>query len=193
MGKDAAPKNWPASIPYLSQASSSPHITEAQHSSLRTRPVDLATEIPSHLPRGPSPLVKITLINTPSHPAKGQAGLFAARHLSPGSLIVPYYDRDAGLAVDAEKAGNEARFVNDYRGIAERPNAEFRESWDVRSRQICMAVFVLPASKNAVKKGDGPGIAKGDEILVSYGKGFWGKRKDTHKLTDDTEATGPAS
>ena len=36
------------------------------------------------------------------------------------------------LSIDAAKSGNEARFINDYRGVADRPNAEFRELWDER-------------------------------------------------------------
>ncbi|KAI1341265.1 hypothetical protein F5Y15DRAFT_29094 [Xylariaceae sp. FL0016] len=201
MGKPhTIPKNWPATIPYLSQSSSSPHLTKAELQSLHIRNPGLEAEVPSSLPRGPSPLVKIAPIVTPSHPANGQFGLFAARALAPGSLILPYYgvihssqlprssaheksdydlwlDRDACLAVDADKAGNEARFVNDYRGVAERPNAEFRDCWDMRSQTRSMAVFVLPAGKSTGRKGGAMGIAKGQEILVSYGKGFWGKRK----------------
>ncbi|KAI8628420.1 hypothetical protein F5Y19DRAFT_137806 [Xylariaceae sp. FL1651] len=201
MGKDTIPRNWPPSIPYLSQPSFSPHLTKTQHESLRIRPPDLTTTIPSNFPRGPCSVVRITLIDDPSHPANGQAGLFAARHLEPGTLILPYYGiihsslppycsvhdksdydlwlvKEADVAVDAETAGNEARFVNDYRSVRERPNAEFRECWDVRSSQRCMAVFVLPAGKKTFGKADTGGIAKGDEILVSYGKGFWSKRKE---------------
>ncbi|OTB02193.1 hypothetical protein M426DRAFT_62690 [Hypoxylon sp. CI-4A] len=202
MGKDVViPKNWPSSIPYLSQPSYAPHITKPQHQTIRTRPADLAAEIPRDFPRGPSTAARIVPIADAAHPADGQAGLFAARQLAPGSLVLPYYgvvhsslpphsaahersdydlwlDRDGALAVDAEKAGNEARFVNDYRGVASRPNSEFRECWDPRRGERCMAVFVLPAGKNAGKKGGSGGIAKGEEILVSYGKGFWGKRRD---------------
>jgi len=170
---------------------------------LRARPADLADEVPTNLPKGPSTLVKITPITISTHPANGQAGLFAARALPAGSLILPYYgivhsaapphsleheksdydlwlDREAEVAVDADKAGNEARFVNDYRGVRDKPNAEFREVWDPRLGQKGMAVFVLPTGKSAAAKGKGKGeggIAKGEEICVSYGKGFWGKRK----------------
>jgi SET domain-containing protein len=114
-----------------------------------------------------------------------------------------WLDRDAGVAVDAAAAGNEARFVNDYRGVRARPNAEFRECWDPRVGQKCMAVFVLPAGKKAMaaaagagekgpKKGGAAaaaaaGIAKGEEICVSYGKGFWGKRQAEE---EETEAVG---
>jgi hypothetical protein len=92
-----------------------------------------------------------------------------------------WLDHDADVAVDAAKMGNEARFVNDYRGVpdAQRANAEFRAIWDERRGEKGMAVFALPASKWAVgKKGGSVGIAKGQEILVSYGKGFWGKRRE---------------
>ncbi|KAF2965881.1 hypothetical protein GQX73_g7705 [Xylaria multiplex] len=206
MGKDTIPKNWPSSVSYLSQPSFAPHVTKAQQESLRIRSPDLTATIPSHFPRGPCPLVRIIPISDPSHPANGQAGLFSARHLEPGALIVPYYglihsslpphsfthdksdydlwlNKEAGVAVDAEKAGNEARFVNDYRGVRERPNAEFKQCWDMRSGQQCMAVFVLPAVKNASTKAGAGGIAKGTEILVSYGKGFWSKRREEHEET----------
>ncbi|KAI0395255.1 hypothetical protein F5Y17DRAFT_457154 [Xylariaceae sp. FL0594] len=201
MGKDVVPKNWPSSFPYLSQPSFSPHLSKTQREALRVRPPDLTTVIPSNFPRGPCQSVRIAPINDPLHPANGQAGLFAARHLEPGTLILPYYgvvhsslqphcaaheqsdydlwlNKEAGVAVDADKAGNEARFVNDYRGVGQRPNAEFRECWDARYGHQCMAVFVLPTARTGQGKTATNGIAKGTEILVSYGKGFWAKRKE---------------
>lgn len=69
------------------------------------------------------------------------------------------------IGVDAASAGNAARFVNDYRGVAARPNAEFRIGRG-EAGELRMEVWAL--------KG---GIAKGDEVLVSYGKGWWGARK----------------
>ncbi|KAI0894592.1 hypothetical protein F4806DRAFT_110740 [Annulohypoxylon nitens] len=213
MGKDAVPKNWPVAIPYLLQPSYAPHVTKPQQQLIKTRPIDAITEIPRDFSRGPSVLARIVPIVDSSHPANGQSGLFAARQLPPGSLILPYYgvvhsslppfcmaheqsdydlwlDRDAALAVDADKAGNEARFVNDYRGIAARPNSEFKECWDLRRGERCMAVFVLPAGKNAGKKA-GAGIGKGEEILVSYGKGFWSKRRDEHQDGDALDGDTP--
>ncbi|KAI3330209.1 hypothetical protein F4824DRAFT_350808 [Ustulina deusta] len=211
MGKDALPKNWPSSISYLSQPSFAPHVTKSQHESLRMRSPDITAAIPAHFPRGPCPLVRIIPINDPSHPAQGQAGLFATRHLEPGTLIIPYYgfvhsslpphslshdksdydlwlNREADIAVDAQKAGNEARFVNDYRGIRQRPNAEFKQCWDVRCGQQCMAVFVLPSGKMAPARAGAGGIAKGTEILVSYGKGFWSKRREEHETPAGQDA-----
>ncbi|KXX75520.1 Histone-lysine N-methyltransferase Su(var)3-9 [Madurella mycetomatis] len=78
-----------------------------------------------------------------------------------------WLDRDADVAVDAARMGNEARFVNDYRGVprAKRANAEFRVVWDARMGERCMAVYVLPAGKRAVGKARVVGIAKGEEIL----------------------------
>ncbi|KAI1472230.1 uncharacterized protein F4812DRAFT_454038 [Daldinia caldariorum] len=221
MGKPTAlPKNWPPSLPYLQEPCFAPHVTKAQQQILRTRPRPRDPEsgstetemgadadiIPRDFPRGPSSLARILPITAPeSHPARGQSGLFAARPLPPGTLVLPYYgvvhssssphatahhheqqsdydlwlDRDAGLAVDAARAGNEARFVNDYRGVAARPNCEFRECWDLRRGERCMAVFVLRAGKkNAGNKKAAAGVAKGEELLVSYGKGFWSKRRD---------------
>lgn len=89
-----------------------------------------------------------------------------------------WLDRDGHISVDAARMGNEARFVNDYRGVpgVTRPNAEFCEVWDMRRGEKSMAVFVLPMGKK--EKGKGGGIVKGQEILVSYGKGFWGKRQE---------------
>jgi len=148
------------------------------------------------MPKGPCTLVKITPISSPSHPATGQCGLFAASDLKPGTFILQYLgelhasstaepdphadsnydlslDREQGIGIDADKVGNEARFINDYRGIADKPNAEFKEVWDERRKEKGMGVFVLPLGKS----GKGKEIKKGQEILVSYGRGFWGARK----------------
>lgn len=143
-------------------------------------------------------MVKITPISDVKHPANGQSGLFAARDLKPGDFILEYLgvmhtdsisqsfmsphsdsdydlslDRNAGLAIDAAAMGNEARFINDYRGIAAKPNAEFREIWSARRGERGMGVFVFGEGKKKVFKG----IKKGEELLVSYGRGFWGARR----------------
>ena len=203
--KNPVPKIWPDNITYLTTPAYSTRLTKAQLQGIRIKDISAGVdlpEIPRDLKSGPCLLVKITPIHDPQHPACGQAGLCAMRALPPGSLIVPYlgevhpssasshaqsdYDlwllRTADVAVDAARMGNEARFVNDYRGVPGhgRPNAEFREVWDARRGEMGMAVFVLPAGKKAAAKSGsgGGGIAKGEEILVSYGKGFWGKRKE---------------
>lgn len=199
------PKNWPEALPYLTAPVYSPSLTKLQLTLLRTKPSDSRD---FSLNPGPHANVRITPITDPAHPACGQAGLFAARALAPGSLILPYLgevhpgsgsgavahgasdydlwlargegDAGGGVAVDAAQRGNEARFVNDYRGVpgAVRANSEFGEVWDGRRGERGMAVFVLPAGKKEAGKGKGVGIAKGQEILVSYGRGFWDKRRE---------------
>jgi SET domain-containing protein len=68
------------------------------------------------------------------------------------------------LVIDAELIGNEARHINDYRGVAEKPNAEFKNYRDSNGK-VRVGVWVLNEK-----------IKKGSEILVSYGKGFWKAR-----------------
>ena len=85
-------------------------------------------------------------------------------------------DREADLAIDATHMGNEARFVNDYRGVPGRedkgPNSEFRDCWvkvnGTWERRV--GVYVLPVGRAGKRK---DGVGKGEEVLVSYGKGFW--------------------
>ena len=131
--------------------------------------------------------VRIRLISDASHPAVGQYGLFAAKRIPPKTHIIDYMgelhcdDRDsdydlslyrsqdgANVGIDASAMGNEARFINDYRGVREKANAIFVDgrtaSWELR-----MSVWSA-----------GQAIKKGDEILVSYGKGWWRARQKLH-------------
>ncbi|KAG5953176.1 hypothetical protein E4U53_006553 [Claviceps sorghi] len=181
------PKNWPPNLPYL-RSPLHDNLPPPQTRTLRTKPPSQPTIPPSETPL-PFRTVRIQPITHPSHPARGQHGLFATRRLRPGSFILVYLgrvhgsattdptsdydlwlDREADLAVDAARAGNEARFVNDYRGVRERPNAVFGTAWCERWGEVCVGVWVARGA------GDGEGIRKGEEIVVSYGKGFWGQR-----------------
>lgn len=85
--------------------------------------------------KGPCPLVLITPIAEPGHPACGQHGLAAARALQEGEMVITYVgeylpdsvqpgkDQDyclrlcPGLSMDAAHVGNEARFINAHRGV----------------------------------------------------------------------------
>ncbi|KAF4630171.1 hypothetical protein G7Y89_g7974 [Cudoniella acicularis] len=165
------PKNWPPEIRYLT-SSTYTTLNVDQIASLRLYNKDFVS---FSAPEGPCSLVRITPITSLPHPALGQSGLFAASNLAPGTFILQYLgevhvsrdnsssttldpharsdydlslDRELGLGIDAERAGNEARFINDYRGIAERPNAEFKEIWDERTKLRGMAVWVLPEGKS---------------------------------------------
>jgi SET domain-containing protein len=62
--------------------------------------------------------------------------------------------------------GNEARFVNDYRGISKKPNAIFV---DERNQSGELKMHIRSAAEE---------IKKGDEILVSYGKSWWRTRSE---------------
>ncbi|KAI8681320.1 SET domain-containing protein [Fusarium keratoplasticum] len=187
------PKNWPDGFPYLHAPLHDKSLSPAHIQALRTKPSSEIPVIPSSSTATPCPLVRIQPITNPSHPANGQSGLFAAQNLAPGSFILAYLgrvhsgaasstesdydlwlDREADAAVDAAREGNEGRYVNDYRGVGERANAEFRTVWCERWGELCVGVWVLGSGKK--KKGAG-GIRKGEEILVSYGKGFWGERR----------------
>lgn len=218
------PKNWPPHLPYLQSPSYSPTLSAEQRVSLSTKPQD-ALAIPPNTPQGPCALVKITHITDPAHPARGQAGLFAAKDLKPGSFVIEYlgvvhsspaalpsapvpnaqstsppptdptpcdphaasdYDLSLSraphsLAADAALTGNEARFINDYRGIRGRPNAEFRDVWNEGRQEYGIGVWVLRVGKSG--KGMG-GVRKGEEIVVSYGRGFWGARSGGRESKD---------
>lgn len=85
-----------------------------------------------------TPQYKIQKLLNPNHPACGQFGLFTTRSIPPYTHILNYvgyvhtesesditsdYDikfislAHDSLSIDALKMGNEARFINDYRGI----------------------------------------------------------------------------
>ncbi|KAJ3317006.1 hypothetical protein HDU93_004217, partial [Gonapodya sp. JEL0774] len=45
------------------------------------------------------------------------------------------------VCIDAAQCGNEARFVNDYRGVAIKPNAEFRTYVDISTGNHRLGIF----------------------------------------------------
>eukprot|EP00842_Homolaphlyctis_polyrhiza_P001853 jgi/Hompol1/2669/HPOL_003012-RA len=69
------------------------------------------------------------------------------------------------LAVDAADCGNQARFINDFVGVAARPNVAFDAYRDARDRRVRMGVFTLNQT-----------IRRGEELLVTYGKPYWESR-----------------
>ncbi|KAJ4303782.1 hypothetical protein N0V90_002683 [Kalmusia sp. IMI 367209] len=194
------PQNWPPEMPYLRSPYYSKKLTSDATSTLILPKSELPTGEVARIVTAPYSNVKITPIGDPAHPANGQYGLFANRHLPPASFILPYLgyvhdqmetdessdydlslDREHGIGVDASKMGNEARFINDYRGVSTGPNAEFRDTYiDLGNGKVeqRMGVFVLRAGKSGKRT---KGIAKGDEILLSYGKGFWNERTTTQE------------
>ncbi|KAF2724152.1 hypothetical protein K431DRAFT_282421 [Polychaeton citri CBS 116435] len=210
----ALPANWPPEIKYLTDQTCTTAVTPEQQSTLGRPSPDSENlqKIPASSIKVPYPWLSITTIyEPPTHPARGQRGLFAAQDLPPNSFICLYlglvhtndaadtdpssnydlaFDREAGLSIDATHHGNESRMANDYRGISERPNAEFRDvlvqvpcakraggvKWERR-----VAIFVLSAGRAGKRK---VGVRAGEEVLVSYGKGFWDSRRDAGLLNE---------
>lgn len=195
------PENWPEDITFLCDLSYTAAALELQPK-LSRAPSDNSqdpwSKVPPSLVCSVTPHVRVVTIHDPDHPACGQRGLFAAENLAPDRFILLYLgevhtnslsdtdphsdydlslDRDIGLSVDASRMGNESRCANDYRGVAERPNAEFRDCYiQVPSEKRAdgvkwerrVGIFVLSAGKAGKRKA---GIRSGEEILVSYGKG----------------------
>ncbi|KAK4994461.1 hypothetical protein LTR66_005507 [Elasticomyces elasticus] len=196
------PENWPKEIEYLTALTYSKSVTSHLHRGLQTLSVNCSPILDNQLLRMPSPLVCITPIKDRSHPAHGQHGLHATRDLPPSSFIILYLgcvhtslatdakydpdsdydlslDRELGLAVDATHEGNEARFINDYRGVrVSGPNAEFKDCWVSSGAngklEKRIGVFVVSAGKAGKRR---KGIKASEEIVVSYGKGFWNGRR----------------
>jgi hypothetical protein len=210
------PANWPENIIYITDPTYSPNVPAEMRDGLSRKNAESESlqRIPASLLQYPCPRVSIKIIEKLEHPARGQRGLFAAEQLPPDSLIIVYtghihmnsmsdtdphsdydlsLDKDLGLSIDAGVCGNEARTANDFRGIAERPNAEFRDcfikvpsdrraggtKWERR-----VGIFVLSAGNAGKRKA---GIRKDEEILVSYGKGFWEARRTIATYRRDAE------
>jgi len=198
--RNQIPSNWPPEITYLNLPQYSPLLPASTINLLSA---------PSTLRSTPSSSISIRKITTPpTHPALNQNGLFASRNLSPGSFVCDYLGRyhtlnpddtdDAsdydlvlvrdldgegnGVGIDARFAGNEGRMVNDYRGVKDKPNVEFRErivevekarsmgGGGAAEGELRMALFVIKGEKGW------KGVKKGEELLVSYGRGFWNER-----------------
>lgn len=194
--RSAVPRGWPASVTYLHAPLYSKKLDGDKVNVLVFKQTQLPAGASVLETSGPYSNVKITPISNISHPAHGQHALYASQHLAPDTFILPYLgyvhdqtdtneasdydlslDRELGIGVDASTKGNEARFINDYRGVSTAPNAEFRDihvaigNGRVEKR---VGVFVLSAGKTGKRA---KGIGRGQEILVSYGKGFWTERQ----------------
>lgn len=167
--KQHRPPRWPSDIEYT--------CTMSYHSSvpapIRLHLCPKPTPPNAHPPVHP---VVIRPITVPSHPASGQYGLFASKKIPPRSYLLDYigevhcddrsesdYDlslhRAEGISVgvDASRMGNEARFINDFRGVNPKPNAVFQD-YRTPDGELRMAVW---SSTDPIRKGE--------EILVSYG------------------------
>lgn len=171
-----SPSHWPPDIKYISETLYHSSVPENIRTQLRPKALSDRQNV-----RSP---VAIQIISDPSHPARGQRGLFAAKKIPARTHIIDYVgeahcddrpgsDYDLSLfrtqdgisvGIDAQFMGNEARFINDYRGVKSKPNAVFEEC---RTSEGELRMSVWSGSES---------IRKGEEILVSYGKGWWKAR-----------------
>ncbi|KAF1848291.1 uncharacterized protein K460DRAFT_353292 [Cucurbitaria berberidis CBS 394.84] len=194
------PKAWPGNIIYLHAPSYSKKLNAVKIKALVLSKSELPPDAQVYKTSSPSTNVKITPITDFVHPAHGQNGLFANQHLPPDAFILPYLgyvhdqtdtdetsdydlslDRELGIGVDATKMGNESRFINDFRGVSTAPNAEFRDIYvDSGNGKVekRVGVFVVSAGKSGKRA---KGIGRGQEMLVSYGKGFWTERQNAER------------
>jgi len=147
------------------------------------------------------------------HKCKGELGLFARRAFEPDQVLGHYagkvlleqdfpsqssddeltkyvfdFVEEEGCFIDAKTVGNEARFVNDYRGIASTPNAEFVESSLPSTGQKVIYLVVTQHMQAGV------------EILVDYGEKYWKGRPEWESMrpsrkrkANSGEPTMPAS
>ncbi|KAL3811035.1 hypothetical protein ACHAXA_008280 [Cyclostephanos tholiformis] len=144
--------------------------------------------------------VYLKRITDPDHPAFGQRGLFCAMdNAPPGTWLLDYvgdvtmaehqnsssdylcdYGEFGELSCDASAYGNESRFINDFRNTGKYPNVEFNLYRDATNGELRQGVYVKLANES---REDGfVGLRRDEELLVSYGKGYW--RSRVGNLTD---------
>jgi len=124
--------------------------------------------------------VKIIKITKKTHILKGEYGLFATKIWKTFDIIGQYtgqivtpdiegiyvanmfndtYKDDLRYSVNAEIMGNETRYINDYRGIKDKPNCKFIKTY-IEGLPVIAVVVIID-------------INKGDEILTDYGDDYW--------------------
>jgi|ERR1700722_1151182 len=170
------PSHWPPGVEFTPCLRYHSSITPTTMSHIKGTSTCSAKTRPSY------PVI-IQQIHSACHPAQGQYGLFAAKKITPRTHILDYTgeihcddrpDSDYDLSlyrsgdginvgIDASATGNEARFINDFRGIRARPNAIFVDGRD-EFGELRMSIWSTEV------------IKKGEEILVSYGKSWWRER-----------------
>ena len=148
--KTTPPKNWPSSIQYVTSLRYSDALSPTQFSTLRTQSVASIPKPPTQYPNPLVKITSITDARHPAcgqaglfavkdlKPDRFVIEYFGTVHATAdadqadGTIkqADPHaasdydlsLDRYSGLAIDAAIYGNEARFINDYRGIRDRPS-----------------------------------------------------------------------
>mmetsp|Transcript_51165 Transcript_51165/g.153716 ORF Transcript_51165/g.153716 Transcript_51165/m.153716 type:complete len:253 (-) Transcript_51165:318-1076(-) len=180
-GKKALPAGWPPDVTYTHALDISSNDVNPD---LRRRMQKLISEYKMKCKTKASKNVKIKVIHDLEHPANNQRGLFAARRFEPREWVINYAGEllpdfakqleasdyclrfVEGHSIDGSRMGNEARFANDFRGVrgVNRPNIEFSE-FEPTKTSGSIAILGFRVMHKPIKKGE--------ELLASYGKGFW--------------------
>lgn len=174
------PKNWPNNLIFLKRNEIDKRLQQSVLIVPETVLKTLSLVGKDQQCLGICKLVQIKKIQDPKHPANGEFGLFSLKTIPPKTYILDYkgvitseeyasqasdyiLHFDGEYSIDAQWKGNEARFLNDYRGIQAKQDVQFQLYRDSDSI-VHMGVF-------SIKE-----IKKGQEICINYGKGFWKNR-----------------
>lgn len=120
--------------------------------------------------------VKIKLIDDINHILNGEYGLFAENKIEKFDVLGEYtgvitsnggryvagfkgLEKTNNYGVDAQKAGNELRFINDYRNINDKPNTILKNTFIDRRPKILVVAL--------------DNIEPDQEILLDYGEGYY--------------------
>ncbi|CAG8451230.1 11732_t:CDS:2 [Rhizophagus irregularis] len=178
----SVPQNWPSNITYLTSNEFFPPSIKPPNPFAFPLPKSKHPNNPftsSHLlplstsPPMPNPNVRIKKLPD-DHPVYPGYGLFANKDLKKFNLVVCYTGkvtkREIGgeegsdyvlgfgdeFCIDGYRQGSEGRFINDYRGILQKPNCIFHEFIDIQTGEIKMGVWVCSGTEK---------IKKGQEIM----------------------------
>ncbi|KAI9004771.1 hypothetical protein BC832DRAFT_520054, partial [Gaertneriomyces semiglobifer] len=184
------PEGWPASVAYITELRWADDIPDNDRRPFQQGSLS-ATQRLADVPirqvplwDRPSPNVRIMRIQDSRHPACGEDGVFAVQNLEPFTYLMDYlgtvhyaarsedgtdYLEDDGytvsfhypLLISGLTHGNEARFINDYRGISSRPNAFF-ETYRRPDGGVRVGCWTLNRA-----------VQSGEEIVVTYGTDYW--------------------
>jgi len=146
---------------------------------LNQLPLSIANTLKESAIRFLPSFVEIQQIANNTHPAFGQFGVFSKIQLERGYVLgeytgvvkltnlkktsgyasILYEDGTHSIDVDAVEAGNEFRFLNDYRGVSATPNVKLFAT--VFNGEYHIAVTIIKR------------VNKGEELLVDYGSTYW--------------------
>ena len=182
-------QDWVPGVTYLPDNRWDARIPPAVLQRLRPKPT--ATDAAA----ARSSKVRAGRITDPAHPACGELGLFAARRLPSGEHLCDYRgvvtlaehedtssaytvafieEGELRLTLDAARAGSEGRFANDYHGVPVRAPLG-RQAPKARAN-ACFKTYVDARGNTRLGIFAEAALGKGDEVLLSYGRGFWRAR-----------------